>query len=70
MHWLSKGVSQALLSLPMVMSAVGGKKGQLLMEKCWEGLRVWSFPIFSKMLSHNNNQNKKSSKAIWQATFC
>lgn len=51
-HRLSKGVSQTLLSLHMATREVGGKK---------EGLRVWSFPMFTKMLSHNYNNNKKEA---------
>lgn len=51
-----------ILSSHMMMSEVGGKKGKLLMKKCWEELRVCSFPIFTKMLSHNNNKKKIAAK--------
>lgn len=31
------------------------------MEQCCEGLRARSFPVFTKMPSHNNNSNNKAA---------
>lgn len=77
MQYLSKGVSLMLFPLHMMMSEMGRKNGQLFTGKCWERLRVWSFPILTKMLSHNinwkknqKNQQKCLANYLLLSAFC